>query len=57
MADTGPPGNPDYLMLRESQERTLADRARDRAVRRVHLIMADRYAALAREHQPPKASA
>jgi len=51
MADkVGPPGNREYFTRRESQERSLAARAADRAVRCVHLHMADRYAALAREH-------
>jgi hypothetical protein len=47
MAETGPHGNPDYFVLRESQERKLADQAGDRAARCAHLTMAERYAALA----------
>lgn len=43
-----PPGN-GYFTRRESQERRLADRAIDRAVRCAHLNMAERYAVLARE--------
>ena len=35
----------DYLRRRESQERSLADRAADAAARRVHLDLAERYAA------------
>ena len=35
-----------YFRQRESQERRLADVATDRAVRRVHLAMAERYARL-----------
>ncbi|MGN6270384.1 MAG: hypothetical protein ACTHM0_10895 [Sphingomonas sp.] len=44
-----PPGSRAYFTRRESQERSLADRAIDRAVRCAHLRMAERYAALARE--------
>jgi len=44
-----PPGRSDYLARRESQERMLADRSADRAVRCAHLAMANRYAALIRE--------
>ena len=43
-----PPGN-EYFTRRESQERRLADRAIDRAVRCAHLRMAEHYAVLARE--------
>jgi hypothetical protein len=43
-----PPGN-GYFTRRESQERRLADRAVDRAVRCAHLSMAEHYAVLARE--------
>ena len=43
-----PPGN-GYFTRRESQERRLADRAIDRAVRCAHLSMAEHYAVLARE--------
>ena len=48
---TGPPGNREYFARRESQERSLAARAADRAVRCAHLRMADHYAALAREQE------
>ena len=44
-----PPGSNAYFTRRESQERRMADRAIDRAVRCAHLSMAERYAALARE--------
>lgn len=44
-----PAGSSDYFSRRESQERTLAARAVDRAVRCAHLAMADRYAALRRD--------
>jgi hypothetical protein len=43
-----PPGN-GYYTRRESQERRLADRAVDRAVRCAHLSLAEHYAVLARE--------
>lgn len=46
-----PPGNTGYFSRRESQERSLAARAIDRAVRYAHLGMAERYAALAREER------
>lgn len=50
MAETAmPPGRDAYFTRRESQERALAARANDRAVRCAHLHMAQRYAALARE--------
>lgn len=44
-----PPGNTDYFTRRETQERSLAAQAVDRAVRCAHLSMAERYAVLARE--------
>ena len=44
-----PPGSRAYFTRRESQERRMADRAIDRAVRCAHLSMAERYAVLARE--------
>jgi hypothetical protein len=44
-----PPGNNAYFARRETQERSLAAQAVDRAVRCAHLSMAERYAALARE--------
>lgn len=44
-----PPGNAGYFTRRETQERSLAASAIDRAVRCAHLRMAERYAALARE--------
>jgi hypothetical protein len=44
-----PPGSNAYFTRRESQERTLAEGALDRAVRCAHLRMAERYAVLARE--------
>ena len=44
-----PPGSSDYFTRRESQERTLAALAVDRAVKCAHLAMADRYAALSRD--------
>jgi hypothetical protein len=44
-----PPGSTGYFTRRESQERSMADRAVDRAVRCAHLSMAERYAVLARE--------
>lgn len=43
-----PPGTA-YFTRRESQERGMAERAIDRAVRSAHLNMAERYALLARE--------
>ena len=49
MADFRPTGDPDYFIARESQERRLADRATDRAVRRVHLTLAAHYATLTRD--------
>ena len=44
-----PPGSHAYFTRRESQERSLAEGAIDRAVRCAHLRMAERYAVLARE--------
>jgi len=44
-----PPGNTAYFERRETQERGMAERAVDRAVRCAHLSMAERYAVLARE--------
>lgn len=43
------PGNNDYFTHRETQERSMAAQAIDRAVKFAHLSMAERYAALARE--------
>ncbi len=51
-----PPDSPDYFIKRESQERTLAERAKDRAARNAHLTMAARYAALVREQMPQQAA-
>jgi hypothetical protein len=42
-------GNLAYFAWREAQERQLAAGAIDRAARCIHLTMAERYAALARE--------
>lgn len=44
-----PSGSIAYFTRRESQERSMAARAVDRAVRCAHLNMAERYARLARE--------
>jgi hypothetical protein len=44
-----PPGSRAYFTHRESQERSMAEGAIDRAVRCAHLRMAERYAVLARE--------
>ena len=39
----------DYYRRREQQERDCADRCEEIGARRIHLELADRYAALARE--------
>ncbi len=39
----------DYYRRRERQERECADRCEEVGARRIHLELADRYAALARE--------
>jgi len=45
-----------YFLRRESQERQLAERATDRAVRQVHRAMADRYAGLVRKTPAARAT-
>lgn len=59
MGDVGPPRDQDYFTARESQERRLADRATDRSARRIHLILAARYATLTQDQRarpaPPMA--
>ncbi|WP_200922300.1 hypothetical protein [Sphingomonas sp. Leaf17] len=48
---TDPRASQTYLTRREQQERALAARSDDAMIRRIHLELADRYAAMARVPQ------
>ena len=50
MTEPRPPA--DYYGLRAVQERSAADRSDDPVARRIHLELADRYAALTAQGQP-----
>ena len=47
--------SPQYYLRREQQERALAAGAISPAIGTIHLELAERYAALAREAEPPVA--